>query len=613
MITYDELIMEKNEIEKMQEEYFSRVLDIIKKYEVEMKIYKDKIQKDKEYIELLETKVKELESYREKGINSINQINEKSIINKQTSFSSIEELKEAFLNDSNTITFIIAKIMPKLSTLGYRINEGDILFLICVAYFNNKLKEITRKSKVVENYLKDNYVLEKLFIILDAEKKCKVNSKKDICFMNYMKENINIFDILDESIRLKIIEEFEINAYIVFEKVDSLKNCYGNSYRIGWLKDKSSNKWILLDEPYSDAKNTVYLETGLIEKLGYNEFTKEKEVSKPREAKSYVPNIMTVVKDIDEIEKDFYNKTVTRIKDILKAKLQKSEAVKLLNLVEDLEFSGEKILRADAYSILIIASFYGVLDNVLKSCKYLEDIYKENSNESKLIKLLYEEINYDFKKGIDEPVKKFYSKNRDKFNKINIKMLKVLDEKIEEMFKDAIENVIKVDMLDKCILDNTILTNKEVYVKLLNKNNQKKYVKAFIAVCKKCNHAYVVEKRINLINNLIEGYNIIYEDENNNKYSIDSFFDSNNKIQVNEEFYEGKVLSDESDLKKLGYSVSLSRSERMDILKRHAIPKLGKRKVESHIRWLIKINENRSDRKNAIFEWKYDLDALLRI
>ena len=75
----------------------------------------------------------------------------------------------------------------------------------------------------------------------------------------------------------------------------------------------------------------------------------------------------------------------------------------------------------------------------------------------------------------------------------------------------------------------------------------------------------------------------------------------------------GNNLNEESELKKLGYSSSLSRVERWNILKNKAIPKLGKVKVESHIRWLIKMNINRANRSNAVNEWQYDLEKLSKI
>ncbi|MFY9275767.1 MAG: hypothetical protein WAO68_02265, partial [Clostridium sp.] len=86
--------------------------------------------------------------------------------------------------------------------------------------------------------------------------------------------------------------------------------------------------------------------------------------------------------------------------------------------------------------------------------------------------------------------------------------------------------------------------------------------------------------------------------------------EQNKKVNTND---LGNNLNEESELRKLGYSSSLSRAERWNILKNKAIPKLGKVKVESHIRWLIKMNINRANRSNAVNEWQYDLEKLSKI
>ena len=77
--------------------------------------------------------------------------------------------------------------------------------------------------------------------------------------------------------------------------------------------------------------------------------------------------------------------------------------------------------------------------------------------------------------------------------------------------------------------------------------------------------------------------------------------------------FDSKSLNEESQLKKLGYSSTISRSERENILKNKAIPQLGKARVRSHIEWLINMNKNKSTMKNSVIEWSYDLDRLSRM
>ena len=77
--------------------------------------------------------------------------------------------------------------------------------------------------------------------------------------------------------------------------------------------------------------------------------------------------------------------------------------------------------------------------------------------------------------------------------------------------------------------------------------------------------------------------------------------------------FDSKSLNEESQLKKLGYSSTISRSERENILKNKAIPQLGKARVRSHIEWLINMNKNKPTMKNSVIEWSYDLERLSRM
>lgn len=82
---------------------------------------------------------------------------------------------------------------------------------------------------------------------------------------------------------------------------------------------------------------------------------------------------------------------------------------------------------------------------------------------------------------------------------------------------------------------------------------------------------------------------------------------------INQEEFDGGNLNAESEIKKMGYSTSLTREERWNILKNKAVPKLGKAKVMGHISFLIKMNRNRSIMANAVNEWKYDLEKLAKL
>ena len=84
-------------------------------------------------------------------------------------------------------------------------------------------------------------------------------------------------------------------------------------------------------------------------------------------------------------------------------------------------------------------------------------------------------------------------------------------------------------------------------------------------------------------------------------------------LRLNQNELDSNKLNPESDIKKMGYSTSLTREERWNILKNKAVPKLGKAKVIGHISFLVKMNKGRKIMANAVNEWVYDLERLERL
>ena len=202
--------------------------------------------------------------------------------------------------------------------------------------------------------------------------------------------------------------------------------------------------------------------------------------------------------------------------------------------------------------------------------------------------------------------------------------------------------------INKYLNDNFEVKNREIFIKV-KKDNKVKYICTSVNTCIKCNLPYINNKRAKKLSNYLNEYSFdikelqINIEESNDESKeeitserikeyeniISSFRVSKHlefireleqsSLRINEQKKKvntndlGNNLNEESELKKLGYSSSLSRVERWNILKNKAIPKLGKVKVESHIRWLIKMNINRANRSNAVNEWQHDLEKLLKM
>ena len=60
----------------------------------------------------------------------------------------------------------------------------------------------------------------------------------------------------------------------------------------------------------------------------------------------------------------------------------------------------------------------------------------------------------------------------------------------------------------------------------------------------------------------------------------------------------------------MGYTTTVSRDGRWDILKNSIIPSIGKDKVVNHIKFLVRMNKGRESMSNAVNEWEFDLKRL---
>lgn len=72
----------------------------------------------------------------------------------------------------------------------------------------------------------------------------------------------------------------------------------------------------------------------------------------------------------------------------------------------------------------------------------------------------------------------------------------------------------------------------------------------------------------------------------------------------------GMELKTVSSIRKLGYTITLPREKRWDLLKNVIIPKVGKDEVIRHIKFLITMNQGQPNKLGAVYEWQYDLERL---
>lgn len=226
-----------------------------------------------------------------------------------------------------------------------------------------------------------------------------------------------------------------------------------------------------------------------------------------------------------------------------------------------------------------------------------DSINHENKNVSNPLNNDYDNIIQLYSDGNLPEVKNNIEKLLDK----SILVEKLSIDKVNSLlFMGNITGVDKYKM-ERVLKVNTLEASFEniAYRKIVNKKEAYKYIKDNRNNFKKLD-SRIKEKLLNELTEL----------QMRRERLGDSYFNEQRAFQPQK---EQVVLSDESELKKLGYSTTLSESERWNILINKAVPKLGSRKVVWYLRMFIKINKYRKDRLNAVQKWEKDLEKILKV
>ena len=247
---------------------------------------------------------------------------------------------------------------------------------------------------------------------------------------------------------------------------------------------------------------------------------------------------------------------------------------------------------------------YIIKDDYNKYCLNIDEkqrlekdsINHENKNASNPLNNDYDNIIQLYSDGNLPEVKNNIEKLLDK----SIVVEKLSIDKVNSLlFMGNITGVDKYKM-ERVLKVNTLEASFEniAYRKIVNKKEAYKYIKDNRNNFKKLDPR-IKEKLLNELTEL----------QMRRERLGDSYFNEQRALQPQK---EQVVLSDESELKKLGYSTTLSESERWNILINKAVPKLGSRKVVWYLRMFIKINKYRKDRLNAVQKWEKDLEKILK-
>ena len=594
--------------------------------------------------------------------------------------------------------------------------------------FASKWLEIIISEKLL-NYLNDEEksLVDLLYLSLDLNEDDKVFDKVD-SIQEIVKARK--YDYLWYELYNKFITEKEN----IYDKLAILKLYYNEMSLIDFRIKESLVKPIM-DNLISEIEK--YKEKNTIDNLNNSNVKLENEtIERQNNTTDLVDeNEVNILKEkIEEIKKNFIKTNIMKIKKFMRQGRPEAEKEKLISLLEYSKYFS-RIQEKELNTILLISIFYNLHNRLIKN-EAFDNRYRNSAIESRFIRMLDLEIGITTGTAIKEPIRVFLNENRDELKKFDSEVVKKVFLIIEDVFSEVAESVIITKEQKKlCSKDIGILRDKRVYLKLIDDNNNIRYILINCSMCERCNSLYIMDKRLKKLKNKVnskilikEKIDIVYKSNsmdkrkelgvageynnlieyfmiNDNKrlketsekllnsidkiksltrtefvstllcgyvagidrrilmmalqdynlsMSCDSIFlnrllnnkdylgywnnnsanididkniksiifyrinkavknvgTSNSNYKVSGEF-DGKSLNEESPLKRLGYSSTITRAQRANILKNKAIPKLGKAKVKGHIEWLINVNKNKSNMQNSVNEWRYDLEFLLK-
>ena len=500
----------------------------------------------------------------------------------------INQLKMLYvLQEFDNIQSILDEALELIALKEDQFSKSDKLFIFFLCYKNDCLLDLFEYDELIRKYYENDK--HKLMTIIKFLKNNFTNLNEIEIYKKYLKDNEVIISDFENSLNIRISQDIlsEINKKIEFMKLQR-----DNFNESNDTYEKCNEKTV--KEKYKDG---ISADEHI--RINANKINKLKE------------------KFLEENNSEFRNAILTN-------KVYNGDS-KLIEEILNGHICNEFIEINDANTLFMMSFFYGFYSELMEKFDVFKEIFLSKNDVGNLIRTL------DIEKGISEgttitqPVSELVNDRLISYvdidSNIYEKILYLIDTYSYKVFN---KYVVSSENINRCIYDRSEMIMKKGYHEV-RKNNQVKYILANEKCCEKCGAIYITEKRFKKINRKNNGFNLdqskidVFSKEAKRDYN-DYVNLSENLTEIarleqaqvkNEDFYENN-LSDESIIKKLGYSTALGRELRWNILNNNVIPKVGKRKVINHIKFLIRMNKNRSVMKNAVREWEYDLERLLK-
>ncbi len=222
-------------------------------------------------------------------------------------------------------------------------------------------------------------------------------------------------------------------------------------------------------------------------------------------------NEVNILKEkIEEIKKNFIKTNIMKIKKFMRQGRPEAEKEKLISLLEYSKYFS-RIQEKELNTILLISIFYNLHNRLIKN-EAFDNRYRNSAIESRFIRMLDLEIGITTGTAIKEPIRVFLNENRDELKKFDSEVVKKVFLIIEDVFSEVAESVIITKEQKKlCSKDIGILRDKRVYLKLIDDNNNIRYILINCSMCERCNSLYIMDKRLKKLKNKVNSKILIKE------------------------------------------------------------------------------------------------------
>lgn len=510
------LELDKNKLLKMQEEYFKQLINSIKNKDKEIDEYKNKLAEAKEENFKLEVQCEILArrlSEQEEVIDKLR----KEILNAKND-TVFNELMEFYINNEDeNVEDKLFEIIYNIKEFEDKVSKENLTILMYIAYLYDQLEELLNESVLSQEYYESKSNEGQLLRLLQEQNNFKLYNIVNKVPQSFIEDKA-LFSGIQDNIKEKIIESILDISYRAFESAELLKNIEDKdklTVMTSWVKNKDSKSWTLVKGLYSQKDNKFYMEADKADKLNLN-------IPKDKHEK------LILNESVNKLKRRFIKYSPSYFEKFIVAKNTYNGMDNLINTIINSDISKNNLNECESRTLLLISFFFGFTNHLLNKSEYLKEIFRGQSVEGELIRLLDVEKSVKEQSIIKMPVKIFIRNNKDRIQNIDPDVKNKIIELVDLYFYDEFTKLVVTESdVKNCHYDKSELTLNKGYLEFTKNKPEVRYVLFSEKSCSKCKTVYI---DINKYNNFDSKYGrcivptkkLVLDTKKNNKLDVEN-------------------------------------------------------------------------------------------